>query len=775
MKRKTFYQTVVAVTSFFAVACAVLVGSGKMKNLLSKTNAANPTYSVTLNSAVFGASGLTTSYQTNISQNLGNDKPVLNYFLAKKDGSNNLVLAPAGKLYNYSTSGTYKGRITNIQSITVNYSGGTLYVQEGLAGGAEVYGDKSALTSGQEKALLQSPNYLVISNSRAATTISSINVVYSCVEAGFEVERLGTSYNGMDANGNVYTLTRNGSSVSVAGQSGTISINGSGNFTISLASNTIVYTGTVSSDYKTLTFLNKSGSNSGSAPTLAEMNRIYVVDDFELYTQNGTAYSGNASHANDQSLAYVNSSTASDLRAAYYSDYGGGSNNTWVNGSNFQVPTSGDYLNTTTAVKHTGSKSALFKASTGGWMRHWSREIFDQNQHYNFGSGNRLSFWAHGGYKDTACTTNGTQAVELRVQVYYQNFVITDSNRNSTTYGSGTTTKSIPAGSSWNEYTINIDPSKKVYAVNIMLNNSGLSANQYIPIDDITIYTQPIFEPTKTYTETSTKFTKSYHGTVKLSMLGQSYTFTMKLAIGANDYVYAYCGENMQPQSYTISGSNITIVTTGSYKGYSYGTWSGTLSNNNNTITIQKSGITDSGVKSYITSSSIVLTADTKLVDGSEGNLSTLESSIKRQYYNGSSWVTDTSNSDRFTIENNYYIQGNNAIKVRAYSGNNMRIIMDPTKASQVGPLDSVSFWYYVPAGYDYTISVYTYKSTTPSSSDGQYAQQDTKTYSASNPSGAGWHFMNMGLNKAGSFGRNFAIFISTTSAPTIIDSIGYF
>ena len=193
------------------------------------------------------------------------------------------------------------------------------------------------------------------------------------------------------------------------------------------------------------------------------------------------------------------------------------------------------------------------------------------------------------------------------------------------------------------------------------------------------------------------------------------------------------------------------------------------------TITIQKSGITDSGVKSYITSSSIVLTADTKLVDGSEGNLSTLESSIKRQYYNGSSWVTDTSNSDRFTIENNYYIQGNNAIKVRAYSGNNMRIIMDPTKASQVGPLDSVSFWYYVPAGYDYTISVYTYKSTTPSSSDGQYAQQDTKTYSASNPSGAGWHFMNMGLNKAGSFGRNFAIFISTTSAPTIIDSIGYF
>lgn len=775
MKRKTFLQSIVALSSFFAVACAVLAGSGKMKSLLSKTDAIEPSYSVTLNSTVFGASGLTTSYQTTITQNLGTDKPVLNYFLAKKDGSNNLVLAPAGKLYNYSSSGTYKGRITNIQSITVNYSGGTLYVQEGLAGGAEVYGDKSALTSGQEKVLLQSPNYLVISNSRAATTISSINVVYSCVEAGFEVERLGTKYNGMGTNGTVYTLTRNGSSCSLAGQSGTISINGSGNFTISLASNTIVYTGTVSSDYKTLTFLNKSGSNSGSAPTLAEMNRIYVVDDFESYTQNGTGYTGNASHGNAQSLAYVNSSTASDLRAAYYSDYGGGGNNTWVESSNFQVPTSSDYLNTTTTIKHNGSRSALFKASTGGWMRHWSREIFDQNQHYNFGSGNRLSFWAHGGYKETTCATNSTQAVELRVQVYYQNFVITDSNRNSTTYGSGTTTKSIPAGSDWNEYTVPIDPSKKVYAINIMLNNSGLTANQYIPIDDITIYTQPIFEPTKKYDENATRFSKSYHGSVKLSLGLSSTTFTMKLALFANGGIYAYCGEDMEPESYTINGSTITIVTNGNYEGYSYGTWVGTLSNNNNTITIQKSNITNSDIKQYISSTTITLTVDTKLVDGSEGSLSNLETNIQRQYYDGSSWKTDTGNSDRLSITGDYYIQGNNSIRVRPYSSNNMRIIMNPTKASQVGQMDSVSFWYYVPAGYNYTICVFTYKSATPSSSEGQYAQQVKVEYSADNVSNAGWKFMNMGLNKKGGYGYNFAIFIQTTAAPTILDSIGYF
>ena len=764
MKRKTFYQTVVAVTSFFAVACAVLAGSGKMKSLLSKTDATDPSYSVTLNSSVFGASGLTTSYQTNVTQNLGTDKPVLNYFLAKKDASGNLVLAPAGKLYNYSSSGTYKGRITNIQSITINYSGGTLYVQEGLAGGAEVYGEKSSLTSGQAKALSQKPNYLVISNSRAATTISSINVVYSCVEAGFEVERLGTKYKGMGANGTVYTLTRNGSSVSLAGQSGTISINGSGNFTISLASNTIVYTGTVSSDYKTLTFLNKSGSNSESAPSLAEMNRIYVVDDFESYTQNGTGYTGNASHVNAQSLAYVNSSTASDLRAAYYSDYGGGGNNTWVESSNFQVPTSSDYLNTTTTVKHNGSRSALFKASTGGWMRHWSREIFDQNQHYNFGSGNRLSFWAHGGYKETTCENNGTQAVELRVQVYYQNFVITDSNRNLTTYGSGTTTKSIPAGSDWNEYTINIDPSKKVYAVNIMLNNSGLSANQYIPIDDITIYTQPIFEPNKIVNETSTRFTKSYNGNVTVMGIA----FKIKVGLGADGSIYAYAGTDMKPTSYTVSGSTITIVTTGSYNSKTFGTWVGTLSNNNKTITINKNNISGS-ISGYISETNVILNEDTILGDGSENSLSTLENKLKRQYNDGSKWADDSGNADRFSFNEDYHIEGSKSLRVRPHATYNMRVVPTSSFISSFGTFEAVAFWVYAPAGVEYTLQIYTYKTT----SFGDGTMSYGVTYNGT--SDTGWHYINMGLDTKSGYGRSFAIFINHCSAQTILDYITCF
>ncbi len=775
MKRKTLFMMLVSFSTMAVLTVSVLVGVGKTKKFASRTSA-NDTYTQTLNSSIFSMSSLTTDYQTNVQQSFGASLPlVMNYSLAKKDGSGNLVLAPAGKVFNYSKSATYNGRITNIKSVTVTYTGGTLYLQEGLAGDATTYGEKSVIASGVGKELLSSPNYVMLTNSVAATTITSLTVEYSCSLAGWEVERLGELYNGKGSDGNTYELTRSGSNVSVAGQNGTVSIDNSGNFTISLASGTIVYTGSVSSDYKTLTFTGKSGANAALAPTFKEINRVYVLDDFESYTQNGTTFTGNASHGNAQSLAYVNSATASDLRGAWYTDYAGNGNNTWLEGSNFSIPTSTDFLNTVTNVKHSGNRSATFKASTGGWMRYWTREIFNQDQHFNYGQGNVLSFWAHGGYTNTACTNNATAKAKVSVQAYYQNFVINDSNRKSTTYGTGVTVKEIPGGSGWTEYKITLDPTRKVYAINFMMDNSGLSgANQYIPIDDIRIYTEPVYEPTKKYDESSTNFTKTYNGTVNMSLLGNSYTFTVKVGLGANGFIKAYAGADMEAQSYSISGNQITIVTTGSYSGKTFGTWVGTLSNNNQTITIQKANISGD-IKDYMTSSSIVLTENTVLVNGSEGNLSTLENRILRQYYDGSKWATDTGNSDRLSINTNYYIEGSASVRVRPYGSNNMRIIMNPSYADSLNKIDSIAFWFYVPAGVNYNLSIYTYKDAEPVKETGRYKQQYDHTYDGSKEEEAGWQYIDMGLDKANDYGVNFAIFIGTNSAQTILDYVTYF
>ena len=764
-------------TSFVALSlCAVSMVISKSTDQVN-VEANEQSYTLNVNNLVFGASSLTSSYQDTVVQEFGEYKPVLNYHLAKKDGSNNLVLAPAGRIYNYKSTANYKGRLTNMLSLTVNYSGGKLFVQEGLNGDAKVYGPKVAITSGTPIDLTSNPNFIMITNSKAETTVTGMSITYKCSEAGFTVGRLGEKYTTNDSvTGKEYELVRNGNQVSVAGQNGTIAVNNDGTFTISLAGGNIVYQGTVSSDTKTLTVTGKSGAYAQAAPEIETLNRVYVMDDFESYEQNGTTFTGNPSHEFDQNLAYVKSTTASDLRAAYYSDFGGGGNNTWVKGSNFQIPTSSDFINLTTAegAVHSGNKAITVKGSTGGWMRYWSREIFDQNQHYNFGKGNAFVFWVHSPYTNTACTTQyeGAKKAKIKVQVYYKNFVIDNDSRNYTSNGTGPKDYTLENKSGWREIVIPIDPSKEIYAFNIMVDNT-LNSNVYIPIDDLQIVTFGGYTPTKKFENTSTRITKSYHGSVSTP----AGAFTVKVGLGANGYIYAYCGDNMEPTGYTINGNQIAITTTGSYKNdlydidADYGNWTGTLSNNNNTITINKSDITGS-IKSIIKDNVITLTQDNVGITGNE-TLSQLETMFRRQY-NGGSWTTDTSNTDRLSSTSNYAMEGTNALRVRPYSSGAMRLTVIPDVATAHGAFDSVAFWYYVPVYTKYTISVFTYKNADCDTNKG-YAQSFTHTYAFRQPEDAGWHYVNLGLDKKGGFGRNFAIFVDTCSVETVIDYVTYF
>ena len=722
------------------------------RSFFKKVNA--DTYSMTLNNSAFSSSNLTTSYQELVTQSFPKqDAPTVNYYLAKKDSNNNLVLSPRGRIYNYNSSATYGGRVTNAVSISVTYSGGRLYVQEGIAGDNKVYDDnKIYLTSGVTANFLSHPNYFMINNLDAATTITSIIISYTCTEAGYTYERLGKTYNAKAQDGTVYTLTRNGNSVTLNNLTGTISIDGSGNFTMAISNNSFTYSGKVSSDYHSLEVLNISGN---SAPEITLFNRVYIMEDFEQYGSTGSGYTNDA----------TNLYSATGLRANYYADYGGGGYKTWIKSSNFDCAISSDYLNLTTSMKHSGNKAATIKGWSGGWTRIWSIDAFNQNQHFNFGKGNRFSFYTHGAYTNTACTTAYSGDVILRAQVYYQNFELTDSNRNSNTYGTGTVDFTISANSGWVERTINLDASKKVYAVNFMVNNSGLSSNVFIPVDDLTIYTTPTYVPPKIIDETSTRFTKSYHGSVKVSI----YTFTLKIGLGANGYIYAYAGTDMEPTGYTINGTTIVITTQGSYSGQTFGTWTGTLSNNNRTITINKNNITGT-IKSAINTTNIVCNEDTVLADGSESSSVLLQ---KLQKQSGNPWTEVTTGSDRIASVSNYHIQGSSAIRVSPISNDRMKIIVNPTYASQNNlNFESIAFWIYAPAGSSYTVTLYSYPSATPGT---DFKNPASKTYNGGNDpvEGAGWHYINCGLTSG--YRKNVSIFIAATSAETIIDYITYF
>ena len=124
MTKKTIAGIIVtAVLTTPILLYAGLITENDVTNI-KKVNA--DTYSMTLNSTAFAASNLTTSYQEIVTQDFGTSNcPIMNYYLAKKNNNNNLVLAPSGRIYNYSASKTYHGRITNLVSMSVTYSGGS--------------------------------------------------------------------------------------------------------------------------------------------------------------------------------------------------------------------------------------------------------------------------------------------------------------------------------------------------------------------------------------------------------------------------------------------------------------------------------------------------------------------------------------------------------------------------------------------------------------------------------------------------------------------------
>lgn len=766
MKKKIVFSAIIASLAVGLCAGSVLLSRKLDKGQIQTGADLDP---IVVGETQFAASSLTTTYAQEVTQTFDDSLVTMHYFLAKKTEDNKLVLAPSGKVFNYSSAAEYKGRVTNISSVTVNYTGGSLFIEEGTAGGGTHYEKRQAITSGTPVNLVSKPNHVMISNTSAETTITSISFQYTCNAVTYDIGRFAQRYRGTATNGSTVDLLINGTSVTFGNLAGTLSADNAGGFTLTLDSGNVVVTGTVTTDYKTLSFTGISGAHAAYVPAIMTMNAVYVLDDFESYSATGIGFGPKTNQASVFSL--------SGLRAAYYSDYGGGGSTSWIQNSNFSVCTSSDFLNLTTAVKHGGSKAATIKGSTAGWMRFWSREIFDQNQHYNFGSGNTLSFWAHSAYTNTACTSaSSDDKVHMRVQVYYQNFVVTDSNRNSTDYGTGTKDFYIVKNSDWTEYTFDLDPTKQVYAINFMIDNSGLSGGVYVPIDDITI--QTVSSP-KQVSASATRITKTYNGSVTISVPGVgSMPFTVKVALGANGHVYGYAGANMQPTNYVISGSDIIIYTVGTVTlthplteeelgTYSFGDWTGTLSNGNNTLTINKADITGT-ITEVIGSSQIVLNQDDVLIDGSS-DAATMQSMLKRQH-NSSGWQ-DSSGDDTITQNSDYYIEGTKAIRLKPWADGSIRMIVKPAVASTMSlEIESIAFWYYVPSGCRYTLSVFSYDSYEPSTDKNHYSQAYTVTYRGTE---TGWHYVNLGLKEG--FRKNVSIFVDSCAKATMLDYITYF
>lgn len=217
-------------------------------------------------------------------------------------------------------------------------------------------------------------------------------------------------------------------------------------------------------------------------PSFIPAGKTFYIEDFESFTETGVG--NDTSHGK-----YV----TTGLRSAFYSTYYGGTSDPTTGSSSWALMGSTDYLTYSSNKGRNSSKCALFKTNGGNNFRYiQTKAIYGVNS--VIGKGAKFSVWMHGAYSNTTATTASANDVNVTVMAFYgSQFNLTSTN--------GATVKkfTVPANSDWAEYKMELDDYRTYYAFGFYLEKVSPSANVYLPIDDVAIYTTspyPIVHPT---------------------------------------------------------------------------------------------------------------------------------------------------------------------------------------------------------------------------------------------------------------------------------------
>ena len=150
---------------------------------------------------------------------------------------------------------------------------------------------------------------------------------------------------------------------------------------------TLVYTGTITDNGKIINYASASGSLKNEVEDM-KLNAVQVVDDFEQYSESGTAYSQKNTDATQISGA----------RGAFYSEHytGEGSSDWGKNG--WQLLPEGDEINLIEdeAGAHSGKKYLSLKHFSGNAARYMPWGLANGLGEKNCFRGSKFSFWAKG-------------------------------------------------------------------------------------------------------------------------------------------------------------------------------------------------------------------------------------------------------------------------------------------------------------------------------------------------------------------------------------------
>lgn len=235
-------------------------------------------------------------------------------------------------------------------------------------------------------------------------------------------------------------------------------------FTSSDSGATLIYKGRLVNGGQSMTFVSATGA---LATTVGELNltAVQVIDNFDQYTEDGTAYYQGNTNKNNRSGA----------RGAYYSEYYSGSGSADFGGSGWSLMGGdGDQLRLMQGDAHSGNQYLSLKNSATNAMRYMTWGFIDQTSERNAFRGEKLGLWAK---------TNG-KVPSFKVYAYSQTAPRNATKDTSMRNATFTFTKAI---GEWTHFEVELNPKLTYYGFCIFMEKNNV-VNSYLLIDDVEVY-----------------------------------------------------------------------------------------------------------------------------------------------------------------------------------------------------------------------------------------------------------------------------------------------
>ena len=249
---------------------------------------------------------------------------------------------------------------------------------------------------------------------------------------------------------------------------GTVAVDANKNMTFTSADNgvTLVYKAALKNGGQSMKFV-EAGGTLADAVTGVDLNAVQVVDNFEQYTSDGTAY-----------CQKYSIDKRSGCRGAYYSEYWNDKNTTtspWGGNKWSLMGGEGNQLSLMTNGGHSGNQYVSMKSSQYNGMRYMQWGLFDGTAEQNNFRGSTFSFWAK---------TNGL--VKKILVNFYSQSAPTNETRNQ--YVKQETFTETAAIGEWKHYEIALNDKLTYYGYMIYL-DANYTADSFLFVDDVEVYT----------------------------------------------------------------------------------------------------------------------------------------------------------------------------------------------------------------------------------------------------------------------------------------------